>query len=269
MLCARSATGLEPEPMNERDANAINPNPVAAPSSPENEEAVIYERATRRPWGIEWTAERAWIGPLRKDGSGKVSEIVTWFALGGLKPEYLEESMQNARLIVDAVNVFNLPSAHESESVPTPSPLGKEEAIAREAAKQIEDALYEVGGDIAATEALAQPLIEAAISRALAARQQPAQRPRIKNLKMLDAIHAAVIEHSGNGLLADEIVEFLKWTEQPAQKPQEWRDGVKFLAETVREILKDRSKGEVETWGFVAMFMDMITEAEKRANEHA
>jgi hypothetical protein len=60
------------------------------------------------------------------------------------------------------------------------------------------------------------------ICNLLAARQQPAQKPRIKNLKMLAAIHSAVIEHSGNGLLADEIVEFLKGNPQPAQKPQEW-----------------------------------------------
>ena len=38
---------------------------------------------------------------------------------------------------------------------------------------------------------------------------------------------------------------------------------VKQAFDTLRGILKQRSKGEVETWGFVAAFMEMIDEAEK------
>jgi hypothetical protein len=35
----------------------------------------------------------------------------------------------------------------------------------------------------------------------------------------------------------------------------------------LRSILKERSKGEVDTWGFVALFMDMIDEAEQTLND--
>jgi hypothetical protein len=35
------------------------------------------------------------------------------------------------------------------------------------------------------------------------------------------------------------------------------------FAERLRAKLKDASKGEPNTWGFVAMFMEMIDEAEK------
>lgn len=36
-----------------------------------------------------------------------------------------------------------------------------------------------------------------------------APRPRIHNRKMLAAIHAVIVEHSGNGLLADEVVRYI------------------------------------------------------------
>lgn len=35
--------------------------------------------------------------------------------------------------------------------------------------------------------------------------------------------------------------------------------------DTLRKILRERTKGETETWGFVALFMEMIDEAEKSA----
>lgn len=53
-----------------------------------------------------------------------------------------------------------------------------------------------------ADEALAQPC------------QQP-QRPRIHNIKMLDAIEAVIIEHSGNGELAGYVRDFISAEEEP------------------------------------------------------
>jgi hypothetical protein len=40
-----------------------------------------------------------------------------------------------------------------------------------------------------------------------------------------------------------------------------YEQGVNDMAEKVASILKERSKGEYDTWGFVAMFMEMIDEA--------
>lgn len=37
------------------------------------------------------------------------------------------------------------------------------------------------------------------------------------------------------------------------------------FADRLRAKLKERSKGEVETWGFVAMFMEMIDEVEEES----
>lgn len=46
----------------------------------------------------------------------------------------------------------------------------------------------------------------------------------------------------------------------------QWREAAEKATngfDTLRKILRERTKGEVNTWGFVALFMDMIDEAEK------
>lgn len=40
-----------------------------------------------------------------------------------------------------------------------------------------------------------------------------------------------------------------------------YRLGVEETADRIAAILKDRSRGEVDTWGFVAMFLEMVTQA--------
>jgi hypothetical protein len=40
-------------------------------------------------------------------------------------------------------------------------------------------------------------------------------------------------------------------------------EAVKSYASRLKAVLKERSKGEYATWGFVAMFMDMIDEEMK------
>jgi hypothetical protein len=40
-------------------------------------------------------------------------------------------------------------------------------------------------------------------------------------------------------------------------------EAVKDYASRLKAVLKERSKGEYATWGFVAMFMDMIDEEMK------
>jgi len=39
------------------------------------------------------------------------------------------------------------------------------------------------------------------------------------------------------------------------------------IGDKIRAKLREASKGEPETWGFVAMFMEMIDEAEKETKE--
>lgn len=51
--------------------------------------------------------------------------------------------------------------------------------------------------------------------------------------------------------LTDRVKELEKWKEFPNK---------------LRERLKHDSKGDVETWGFVAMFMSMIDDVEKALN---
>jgi hypothetical protein len=70
------------------------------------EETSIAKGDVRR-WGIEWTDSRAWVGPMRKDGSGKVSEVIYSFYIGSLmKPEVDARNRGWARLIVNAVNAY-------------------------------------------------------------------------------------------------------------------------------------------------------------------
>lgn len=59
---------------------------------------VASNQHTRGPWGIEWTDERAWIGPMRMH-DGKISRVVTSTERAGLVPESLAEKDANARLI--------------------------------------------------------------------------------------------------------------------------------------------------------------------------
>jgi hypothetical protein len=53
-------------------------------------------------WGIEETETTLWIGPLRKDGSGKVAEIITYIDIEGIAPQYAEQYRQHAELIASA-----------------------------------------------------------------------------------------------------------------------------------------------------------------------
>lgn len=57
---------------------------------------------TPGPWGIEQTESSNWIGRMRLDGSGKVSELVTSTDRAHLKPEALARNDANARLIAAA-----------------------------------------------------------------------------------------------------------------------------------------------------------------------
>lgn len=56
------------------------------------------------PWGIERTEYANWIGPMRKDESGKVAEIVCSIDRHQLTPAALGRNDANADLIVRAVN---------------------------------------------------------------------------------------------------------------------------------------------------------------------
>lgn len=60
--------------------------------------------ATPRPWGIEETSSRIYIGPMRSDGI-KVNEIALSIDIDGItKPESLAARLANAALIVKCVN---------------------------------------------------------------------------------------------------------------------------------------------------------------------
>lgn len=40
-----------------------------------------------------------------------------------------------------------------------------------------------------------------------------------------------------------------------------YEQGITDLAEKIAATLKERSRGEYDTWGFVALFLDMVSES--------
>lgn len=66
------------------------------------------------------------------------------------------------------------------------------------------------------------------------------------------------------GKEGDAICPQKKKLEGSDSTPKFDPESVEKAFDELRSILKDRSRGEVETWGFVAAFMDMIDEAQKR-----
>jgi hypothetical protein len=78
---------------------------------------------------------------------------------------------------------------------------------------------------------------------------------------VFNAIAAAVKIEAGNaiGISVEKFlanIPTVPVTPNSATSPSNWAD-------RLRAILKERSKGEQNTWGFVAAFMDMIEEVEK------
>jgi hypothetical protein len=61
-------------------------------------------QSTPTPWGIEETTQTIYVGPLRRDGSGKIADIVCYFPIFAIKDEALKRHRANADLIVEAVN---------------------------------------------------------------------------------------------------------------------------------------------------------------------
>lgn len=59
---------------------------------------------TPTPWGIEDTGDNLWIGPLRKDGSGKIAVIVFHICMEGIPDEHKACDRANAAYIVSCVN---------------------------------------------------------------------------------------------------------------------------------------------------------------------
>lgn len=68
------------------------------------------DRPSPRPWGLEITKTHIWLGPMRKDRSGKVSEIVCAFDIENITPSGVALHMANAKHIIECVNRdFNNP----------------------------------------------------------------------------------------------------------------------------------------------------------------
>lgn len=61
---------------------------------------------TPLPWGIEDTGSHLWVGPLRKDGSGKVSDIVFGVDIFGHTDASKAMHRKDVRFIVAACNEF-------------------------------------------------------------------------------------------------------------------------------------------------------------------
>lgn len=59
---------------------------------------------TPTPWGIEETTNTLYVGPLRRDGSGKIAEIVYSEVLFGISDEAHARHMANAEAICAAMN---------------------------------------------------------------------------------------------------------------------------------------------------------------------
>lgn len=56
----------------------------------------LCEKATPGPWGVEETDTYFWVGPLRKDGSGKAAELVAGYNIEGVKESWYEQQCHNA-----------------------------------------------------------------------------------------------------------------------------------------------------------------------------
>lgn len=65
------------------------------------------DRPTPGPWGIEMTPTHIWVGPMRKDRSGKISAIVCDMDIENVTPEAAAQHLANAKHIVHCVNTFN------------------------------------------------------------------------------------------------------------------------------------------------------------------
>jgi len=60
--------------------------------------------STPTPWGIEDTGSTLWIGPMRRDNSGKVAEIVFHIDIHGMTENAKADHRADAAQIVRAVN---------------------------------------------------------------------------------------------------------------------------------------------------------------------
>ncbi len=61
---------------------------------------------TPLPWGIEDTGDHLWVGPLRRDGSGKVADIVFGVDILGHTLASKLAHRKDVRFIVAACNVM-------------------------------------------------------------------------------------------------------------------------------------------------------------------
>lgn len=59
---------------------------------------------TPEPWGIEDTGDDLWVGPMRKDGGGKIASIVFHICMEGILEESKARDRANAARIVACVN---------------------------------------------------------------------------------------------------------------------------------------------------------------------
>lgn len=65
------------------------------------------------------------------------------------------------------------------------------------------------------------------------------------------------------GPAKDDLLALARQLEARAIAAERERDEARAFPQRIRALLKERSKGETETWGFVALFMEMIDEVEK------
>jgi hypothetical protein len=108
-----SARPIPPDARRVCRLNAVPPcdDDCAAPKTLQTPKRQILKitmdtKNTPVPWGIEETDRFIWVGPLQRDGSGKVDEIVFGLDVEDFKPSALEKARANAALIVEAVNGF-------------------------------------------------------------------------------------------------------------------------------------------------------------------
>lgn len=116
--------------------------------------------------------------------------------------------------------------------------------IAEAAAKTITDCCRHALRQFPSEPGAFESIEESFTTLILSAIKEAGERPRIRNQKILDGIAAVIIEHSGNGLLAEEVRAFLAGERTSSkEKTEEHREARAYYWNAIDAIYNDGEAG--------------------------